>query len=76
MVNTNCVGNENSLLDCSHTGSFSNCDHSHDAGVRCIFGGEYVHSGGSLTFIKDDYCNRIYTCVWCMIFAHPCCDHC
>ena len=33
---TDCVGNESSLLDCSHLGlGAGNCDHSEDASVLC-----------------------------------------
>ena len=32
----NCIGNESSLADCSHSGiGIHNCAHSDDAGVRC-----------------------------------------
>lgn len=35
-----CAGSENNLLQCGHTGSTGHCDHSLDAGVRCIPGGK------------------------------------
>lgn len=39
VVQTICEGNENSLLNCHHGASLEDCDHSFDAGVRCIAGG-------------------------------------
>ena len=34
-----CTGNESRLIDCPHNGLGNhNCDHSQDAGVRCIPG--------------------------------------
>ena len=42
-----CTGSESRLVDCPHRGLGShNCDHSQDAGVRCIPG----------TTIKARYC--------------------
>jgi len=35
----NCVGNERSIVNCSHRGwGIENCSHSEDAGVKCITG--------------------------------------
>ena len=36
-----CVGNESSIFDCVHGGpNVHNCQHSQDAGVRCLGGNE------------------------------------
>ena len=40
----NCTGSEFNLWDCHHfTHSYSGCDRSHDAGVRCQPGGYHPH---------------------------------
>ena len=40
----NCNGSEVRLWECSHfTHSYSGCDHTHDAGVRCQPGNYYLH---------------------------------
>ncbi len=39
VTRTLCSGSENSLLECDHSASQQTCDHSSDAGVRCIIGG-------------------------------------
>jgi len=39
----NCVGTERSIVNCSHRGwGIENCDHSEDAGVKCIIGNFYL----------------------------------
>ena len=36
--NVQCTGNESSLLNCSTLPVHDNCEHSEDAGVRCLNG--------------------------------------
>ena len=40
VLSTDCDGDEENLLQCFHTATQQNCDHTSDVGVRCIFGGE------------------------------------
>ena len=61
---TNCVGNESSLLDCSHRDvGISNCGHSKDASVICA--GEYSW--------KWDVAERSMAWVW--LSNHLCNEH-
>ena len=46
----NCTGTESAIFDCPHGGlRIHNCDHSHDAGVRC------EHSGKMRQILKEMY---------------------
>ena len=37
-----CTGDENSLFECPNDTNTGDCNHSEDAGVRCIAGGELL----------------------------------
>ena len=40
--NLRCTGDENSLFECPNDTNTGDCNHSEDAGVRCIAGGELL----------------------------------
>ena len=61
-----CIGNERSLLSCTHSGvNTHDCTHAKDAGIICAFGNWHSH-----TYIIHMYKSHIHVCTCVYEHAH------
>ena len=57
--NVQCTGNESSLSQCPHDGiGIHDCDHSEDAGVKCLSGKDSCMCPYSINYILIEYTQK------------------